>query len=182
MATLTNEESDQMSRLLNKLGLLAGKVYSLEDLRALIIPPPEDKKWVKVREDENYMIYESTSHVKEMETLMKWTMKQALPEMSEANCWDLPLVHTKDVLNKEEESAQKEEEWIAVNRRGKERRNRGARAGRIDGRNDGRNQGRNEGRNQGRKEGRNQGRNETRNQGRGFGLWNKVGFRDGKMK
>ena len=133
MATLTEEESDQMSRLLNKLGLLAGKVYTLEDLRALIMSPPGDKKWVKVREDENYVIYESASHVKEMKKLMKWTMKWTI-------AWIQLRCHAKDVLaTEEEERTQKEEEWITVNHRVKGRRNRGARAGGgVEGRNQGR--------------------------------------------
>ena len=82
--------------MLNKLGLLAGKVYSLDDLKALIVSPAEDKPWVKVMEDENYKIYESVSHVKEMKNLIQWTMKQAQAEVANTSCSD----ETRDAAQK----------------------------------------------------------------------------------
>ena len=39
-----------MSRLLDKLGLPPGKVYSLDDLRA-VIAATEQKKWITVKQD-----------------------------------------------------------------------------------------------------------------------------------
>ena len=152
MATLTEEESDQLSPLLNKLGFLAGKIHSLDDLKELVVSPVEDKMWVKVMEDENYKIYESVSHVKEMKNLMQWTMKQVQAKVANFRCWD----GTQDVVTKEEreETVQKEEEWITVKHRRKGRRNRGDRSGRF----------------------------EEGNKGRGHGVWNKVGFRDGRKQ
>ena len=108
--------------------------------------------WVKVMEDENYKIYESVSHVKEMKNLMQWTMKQAQPEVANSRCLDeIPDVLTEQV---KEEKAQKEEEWITVKNRSKERCNRRDRGRRF----------------------------EVGNKGRGHGLWNKVGFRDGRKQ
>ena len=144
MATLTEEESDQLSRLLNKLGLLAGKINSLDDLKMLIVSPAEDRTWVKVMENENYKIYESASHVEEMKNLMQCTMEQAQAEVANSRC----LNETPDVLI---EKVQEEEEWITVKNRSKERR---SRSGRFEG----------------------------GNKGGGHGLWNKVGFRDGRKQ
>ena len=48
MASLTEEESVQMSSLLNKLGVLASNVYTLDDLRALVAPQ-EEKMWKNVK-------------------------------------------------------------------------------------------------------------------------------------
>ena len=48
MATLTEEQCDQISRLLDKLGVLPGNVYTLDDLKALILLPSKGRTWVQI--------------------------------------------------------------------------------------------------------------------------------------
>lgn len=128
MATLTEEQYDQISRLLDKLGVLPGNVYTLDDLKALILLPSKGRMWVQI----DIGLY---------------------PDSKEADFekYGFSLERTfRDFEEKEEEGketeeerqkAEREEEWIRVMHRRRRRRDRrdrkeGGEKGRRQGRGD----------------------------------------------
>ena len=141
MATLTGEESDQMSRLLNKLGVRHEKVYTLEDLRT-VISPPEEKRSVKrdnivtgyiiseLEDGKVNRMFVSRSYEESLEKLLEWTEGADKTEYIQA---EMEGAHEK-MTNSSKEEEEKEEmeeegEWIAVNHRGKGRHKRRASSG-----------------------------------------------------
>ena len=143
MATLTEEEANQMSRLLNKLGLPPGKVYSLDDLRALIAAP-EMKKWVKVKQaniitgylisklnkdGELNWIFMSRSYEESVQKLMEWTDDSSVEGKDETSgtSTEVPQAPEEMVFDscsskegeeeKKEKAMEEGEEWIRVRHR-----------------------------------------------------------------
>ena len=142
-----------MSRLLDKLGLPPGKVYSLDDLRATIAAP-EEKKWMKVKQDNiitGYVISElnkdgelnrifmSRSYEDSVQKLMEWTndslvdgkddtsgSSTEVPQAPEEMAFD--SCSSKEGEEEKEEKAMEEgEEWITVRHRVRGRHGRGNR-------------------------------------------------------
>ena len=124
-----------MSGLLNKLGLLAGKVYTLEDLRTLM-SPPEEKKVVKVNRDSiitGYIISElnngelnrmfvSRSYEESVQKLLEWTGEGK--DKTEYTQVKEEMTNASSKEDEEKEGIEEEGEWITVSHRGKGRHNR----------------------------------------------------------
>ena len=142
-----------MSRLLDKLGLPPGKVYSLDDLRA-VIAATEQKKWITVKQDNiitGYIISEvnqdgelnrifmSRSYGESVQKLMEWTNDfsfEGKDEPSESGAKISPI-HEEMACDagsskeggeeKEEKAMEVGEEWITVRHRVRGRHGRGNR-------------------------------------------------------
>ena len=139
-----------MSRLLDKLGLPPGKVYSLDDLRA-VIAATEQKKWITVKQHNiitGYIISEvnqdgelnrifmSRSYEESVQKLMEWTNDFSLEgkdEPSESGAKISPIHEemacdagsSKEGGEEKEAKAMEEgEEWITVKHRGRGRQGR----------------------------------------------------------
>ena len=151
MTTLTEEEANQLSRLLNKLGLPPGKAYSLDELRA-VIAATEEKKWITVKQDNiitGYIISElredgelnrifmSRSYEESVQKLMEWTKDSSVDGKEEASECSVEVPQAGEEMafgscsskegEEEKEDVVNEEEWITVRHRVRGRHGRGNR-------------------------------------------------------
>ena len=128
MDTLTEEQCDQISRLLDKIGVLPGNVYTLDDLKALILLPSKGRTWVEIVDGGCYPDSKEAEFEEKYGNSLERTFRDFEEKEEEGK-----------ETEEERQKAEREEEWIRImHRRRRRRGRRGIREGGKKGRRQGR--------------------------------------------